>query len=162
MRHYSFGAQLAWEISTYEAANKKSQFIEVDHIMLGILSLDKIQNNIKLQSEIELEQLIYEKDKLYNTLKAFNIDTTLTRRKLRKLLPEGDALPSDNIFHRSENCKKMFSDAAFLANNELSINNLFLTIITWKHSYMRTLLMAEKVDLDKLKAELMFSVYRKN
>lgn len=160
MVNYSIGVRLAWEISSYEAANKKSPHIEVDHIMLGILSLDKIQDNFKLKSEFE--QLTYEKDKLYNTLKTFNINTTLTRRKLRELLPCGVGLPVDNVFHRSNDCKKIFRDASLLANNFLSINNLFQTIITWELSYMRTLLIAENVDIDKLKAEIMFSFYRKN
>lgn len=42
MVNYSIGVCLAWEISSYEAANKKASFIEIDHIMLGILSLDKM------------------------------------------------------------------------------------------------------------------------
>lgn len=46
---YSLGVRMAWEISSYEAANKKSRTIEVDHIMLGILSLNKFQKHIKLQ-----------------------------------------------------------------------------------------------------------------
>ncbi len=35
MNNYSTAVQLAWQISCYEAANKKLPFIEVDHIMLG-------------------------------------------------------------------------------------------------------------------------------
>ncbi len=65
MVNYSIGVRLAWEISSYEAANKKAPFIEIDHIMLGILSLDKILSNIKSLAENDLDSFLYEKDKLY-------------------------------------------------------------------------------------------------
>ena len=66
MLHYSIGVRLAWEISSYEASNKKSSLIEIDHIMLGILSLDKIISNLKNLTEYDLKNFLNEKDKLYS------------------------------------------------------------------------------------------------
>lgn len=162
MLQYSFGVQLAWEISGYEAANKKSSYIEVDHIMLGILSLDKIQEHIKVQSDIDYKSFIYEKEKLYNTLKSFNLNITTIRRKLREMLPKSNDTPTDNIFHRSEDCKRMFTNATCLATNFLTINHLFLTMIDWERSNVKHLLISEKVNIDQLKSDIMFSFYTKN
>ena len=159
---YSIGVQLAWKISKYEALNKKSSFIEVDHIMLGILSLNKVIETLKNLPDIEYKNFHYEKEKLYSTLQNYDLNITPMRRNLRKALPEGDGLPSDNIYHRSRDCKQLFISAAQLANNYLTINHLFLTIIGWETSRARTILIKEKVDIDKLKSDIMFSFYKKN
>ncbi len=159
---YSVGVKMAWEISSYEAANKKSTTIEVDHIMLGILSLEKFQKHIKLPSNINPEKLDHEKDRLYNTLDSFNLNITALRRKLRNILPNGNGLPSDNVFHRSMDCKNMFAEAACLANNHLSIKYLFLAIIMRESSCFRNVLIDEKIDINKLKSKVMFSFYKNN
>jgi ATP-dependent Clp protease ATP-binding subunit ClpC len=162
MVNYSIGARLAWEISSYEAANKSAQYIEADHIMLGILSLDKIQNNFSPKTQIEIDQFIYEKELLYNTLNSLNINITLVRRKLRNSLPNGERLPANYVFHRSEECKKMFTNAAFLSNNIISINRLFLSILKMDNSQVRILLKSEKVDIERLETELLFTIIQKN
>ncbi len=159
---YSVGVKVAWEISSYEAANKESTTIEIDHIMLGILSLNKFQKHIKLQANIDQEKLNSEKDRLYNTLNSFNLDIITLRRKLRDILPKGNGLPLDNIFHRSEDCKKVFAEAACFANNHLSIKYLFLAIILRNSSYFRTILIDQKIDINKLKSKVMFSYYKNN
>ena len=162
MVHFSIGVQLAWEISSYEAANKKSSLIENDHIMLGILSLDKIADKIKNRQDINFEDFRYEKDKLYNTLISHNLNITTFRRRLRKALPDGNGIPSDNIFHRSEECKQMFNSSSQLANNYVRINHLFISIIGLETSYSRNFLMAENTDIVKLKTDLLFSEYMNN
>lgn len=61
MVNHSIGVRLAWEISCYEAANKKASFIEIDHLMLGILSLYNILSNHKNITESDLISFIYER-----------------------------------------------------------------------------------------------------
>lgn len=160
--HYSVGVQIAWKIGSYEAANKKSSFIEIDHIMLGILSLDKFQKHIKVESEIDYSKLNYEKESLYNSLNSFNLDINTIRRKLREILPNGNGLPSNNIFHRSKDCKNMFAEADRFSNSYLTIKHLFRQIISMETSYFRNLLIADKIDIDQLKSEIMFSFYKNN
>lgn len=162
MVNYSIGVRLAWEISGYEAANKKSLFIEIDHIMMGILSLDKILSNIKSLSENDFDCFIYEKDKLYSKLVEYNINITTLRRKLRQLLPYGEGVPSDGIFHRSLECKHIFANSANFATNYITISHLFASIISIEQSYSRNLLINKKIDVEKLKADLLFSFYKNN
>jgi len=160
--YYSIGVTIAWKISCYEAANKKSQYIEVDHIMLGILSLDKFQDYIKGLSDIDRYKFAYEKDNLYTNLNSFNIDIIKTRRKLREMIPNGNGAPPDNIFHRSTDCKKMFVEADRFANNYLTVKHLFREILNWESSFFRNLLIVDKIDIDQLKSEIMFSFYKNN
>jgi|GEM_PF-2574627 len=162
MVNYSIGVRLAWEISSYEAANKKASFIEIDHIMLGILSLDKILSNLKNIAETDLDSFIYEKDKLYTKLVVNQINITTFRRKLRQLIPFGEGVPSDGIFHRSLECKRMFAASSQFATNYITINHLFTAIIGIEGSYSRNLLAAKKIDVEKLKTDLLFSFYKNN
>jgi ATP-dependent Clp protease ATP-binding subunit ClpC len=162
MIHFSIGVQLAWEISSYEAANKRSSCIENDHIMLGILSLDKIAEKINNRKDINFEDFNYEKEKLYTTLITHQLNITSLRRHLRKAIPEGKGVPPDNIFHRSEECKQMFNSSSRLANNYIRINHLFISIIGLETSYTRDILIAENTDINKLKTDLLFSQYMKN
>lgn len=162
MVHYSIGVRLAWEISSYEASNKKSSFIEIDHIMLGILSLDKILSNLKGLTGNDLDNFLYEKDKLYSKLVEYQINITTFRRKLRQFIPFGGGVPTDNVFHRSQECKKMFSSCSQFATSYITINHLFISIIGIENSYSRNLLLAKKVDLDKIKTVLLFSFYKNN
>jgi len=162
MVNYSIGVRLAWEISSYEAANKKASFIEVDHIMLGILSLDKILSNLKSLAGNDLDSFIYEKDKLYTNLVESQINIPSFRRKLRQLIPYGGGVPSDGIFHRSLECKQMFVHSSQFATNIITINHLFTSIIGIDNSYSRNLLIATKIDVEKLKSDLLFSFYKNN
>ena len=162
MLQYSIGVRLAWEISSYEAANKKSSFIGIDHIMLGILSLDKIAPNLKNLAETDLDNFLYEKDKLYSKLVEYNINVTSFRRKLRQLIPFGEGVPTNNVFHRSQECKKMFASTSQFATNYITINHLFISIIGIENSYSRFFLLAMKIDLEKFKTDLLFSFYKNN
>jgi len=160
--NYSIGVQLAWKIAGHEATIKKSPFIEVDHIMLGILSLNKIQTPFWVPSGADREQLNYERNKLRELLEAFRLDINVLRRRLRKFIPDGEGVFSRDIFHRSEDCKKMFSEAECLANHFLTVNHLFITILRREKSSIRVLLTNEGVDTEKFKAEIMSSFCRNN
>ncbi len=48
MKNLSIGANIAWQIAAYEAAAAKFQFIEKEHLFIGICSLEKI---LKLSPE---------------------------------------------------------------------------------------------------------------
>lgn len=104
----------------------------------------------------------HEKNGLYNTLNYYSLNITTMRRKLRNILPHGNGLPLDNIFHRSEDCKKMFKEAAFFSNNQLTLKYLFLAIIVKDSSYFRNILIDEKIDINKLKSQIRFSFYKNN
>lgn len=162
MIRYSIGVQLAWEISSYEAANKKSAQIETDHIMLGILSMGKIQERVRVNSEQKFEKFFIEKEKLYKILYSYKLNPTTLRRTLREMLPNGNGLPSDNVFRRSRNYKQLFVEASGFSNNYLTIKHLFLAIANRESSHFHKLLIALKINIEELKSEIMFSFYKQN
>ena len=162
MIHFSIGVQLAWEISSYEASKKKSPYIEVDHIMLGILSLEKISGNLNKLLESDLKRFLIEKEKLYSELVANGISITGFRRQLRNIIPTGSGLPFDNVFHRSQECKQMFATSSQFATNYITINHIFTTIIGVETSFSRKILVSQKTDVGKLKTDLLFSFYKNN
>ncbi len=162
MVHYSNGVRLSWKIASMEAANKKSQCIEVDHIMLGILSLDKLNYYEAEQIDPDIQRVLSEKEKLYRILDTNNIDISQFRRELRNLLPEDNNPPVNNSYHRSSECKKAFTEAESLANNFLTINQLFVTILNSQSSEAKKLLNKKGIDTDKLKTDVLFSFYRNN
>ena len=42
MTELSFGAKMAWQLAAQEAAAARSEFIEPEHILIGIFSLEKV------------------------------------------------------------------------------------------------------------------------
>lgn len=42
MKELSVGANFAWQIAAGEAATSKHQFIEKEHVLIGICSLEKV------------------------------------------------------------------------------------------------------------------------
>ena len=117
---------------------------------------------IKNIAETDLDSFIYEKDKLYTKLVVNQINITTFRRKLRQLIPYGEGVPSDGIFHRSLECKQMFASSSQFATNYITINHLFTSIIGIEDSYSRNLLVAKNIDVEKLKTDLLFSFYKNN
>lgn len=162
MIQYSLGVRLAWEIGSNEAKNKNSALIEIDHIIIGILSLEKILDQVRLKSEEEYKALFNEKESLYKVLFSFKLDSTSIRRKLRKMLPVGNGLPSDNVYHRSNSCKEVFNSASNYSSQIITIKYLFLSVLNNQVSYLSQLLVSEGIEIDKLKTELMFSEYKRN
>ncbi len=162
MTSFSIGVKLAWEIGGYEASNKKTPLIEVDHVMLGILSLEKISDILDRFQEKDLKNLLLEKDMLYSNLVNYGIDITLFRRQLRSSMSLGNGIPSNNVFHRSPECKQMFTNSSRFATRYITINHLFTTIIGMETAYSRNLLIDLRVDLEKLKNDLLFSFYKNN
>jgi len=162
MNSYSVGVMLALEIGCYEAASKNSAFIEVDHIMLGILSLDKVIKGPINAENIDVMELINETERLYKRLTLGDQNIVLLRRTLRRIIPEGDGIPRSGIFHRSNDCKSMFNAAICLSNNLLTINHLFFIISKWKTSYIKRLLAENEICVNEFDAELLFHRYSYN
>lgn len=160
--HFSMGVKIAMQISRFEAVNKNTPFIEIDHIMLGILSLEKIQSLIRFYSEQNYELLCAETDELFRILYANNLNPTLLRRRLRISLPTGNCMPADNVYRRSESCKEMFNHALGLANNRLTIKYLFLAIVNNSSSLFLKILERLNVDIEFVRSEIMFSDGIKN
>ncbi len=148
MQNFSIGVLLAWEIGCYEAAHNNSRYIETDHIMLGILSIEKVLSNPALLFNCDLDDIIDESDNLFQLLISDNLNITALRRELRNILPQGQGAPYSGIFHRSIECKKMFLVADCIAGGYPTINHLFYSICASRNSYSHKMLAACRIDIN--------------
>jgi ATP-dependent Clp protease ATP-binding subunit ClpC len=126
----TFGASLAWQIASIEAHEARDQFIEKEHLFIGVCSLEKVLAN----GEIGLEPAIRhgldaENSDLEASFRELELSSTVLRRRIRQLMGKGMYERIENIIHRSEECKKIFSDSENLAGSEISTLHLLATIL---------------------------------
>lgn len=117
MAGLSVGANLSWQIAAHEAASARFQFIEAEHIFIGICSLEKVVGLSPEDSGLSPKDLKALKEE-YSILQDLGLDMTQLRRRMRKKLGAGNYRHTEKVIHRSEACKKMFSRAYEIASSE--------------------------------------------
>lgn len=133
MKKLSVGAMVAWQIAASEASVSKHQYIEKEHLLVGICSLEKVlQHDEKADGpNTQTRQTLREEcDALEEVLKTFELDSTIFRRQVREELGQGNYQHTSKTIHRSEACKRLFQHAAELelANFSAEISCLHLLI----------------------------------
>ena len=129
MKDLSIGSSIAWQIAANETAAGKFQFIEKEHVFIGILSLGKLlmldpeKTGLKLQDRQTLQ---VEYDFIEDLFREFEIDSTQLRRQVRKKMGEGNYERTEKVVHRSEACKRVFKRAEELAASSKVISCLHL------------------------------------
>ena len=128
MTELSLSANLAWQLAAQEAAASRSRFIEPEHILIGICSLEKL---LMPEAEAELDPpsrqaLQSEQEAIEDILRGFELDPTQLRRSVRKELGEGKYTPTEKIMHRSPACKRAFERASALAVSALEVTCIHL------------------------------------
>lgn len=117
--NFSNSVYLIWEVSLAEALMSKTEFIEPEHLMIGICSLDKILDLIKI-NQVTVESNSYQsikndKKEIEDIFLKFDISLTSFRRLLRLNIKKGDFEDYGNVVHRSEFSKDLFKKAEKLA-----------------------------------------------
>ncbi len=117
MQQLSNGTAMAWQVAAGEAAAALNQYIEKEHLLIGICSLEKVLILIDQQPEgTELKPyLLAENEAVNDCLRAFELDSTVLRRRVREELGTGEYQHAEKVMHRSEACKGYFNRAAELA-----------------------------------------------
>lgn len=128
MKKLSAGAMVAWQIAASEASVSKHQYIEKEHLLVGICSLEKA---LMLRQGIDLDPqarqvLQAEHEVVEDVLRTFELDPTLLRRQVRERLGKGNFLNTEKVIHRSEACKRLFQRADELAISAGEISCLAL------------------------------------
>jgi ATP-dependent Clp protease ATP-binding subunit ClpC len=129
MKELSVGASVAWQMAAGEAAAANHQFIEKEHILIGIFSLEKLlilnaeESGLKPQ---ERQAVQVEHDVIEDVLRGFELDSTQLRRLLRKRLGQGNYKHTEKVVHRSDACKKIFNRAGELPTPTREITCLHL------------------------------------
>jgi hypothetical protein len=116
MSHLTAGADLAWRMAAAEAASSGHVWIERSHLLVGILSLEKVTTEkadaLKIDPS-ELASVRAERTTLAELLAGLDLDAADLRRAARRALGEGPGAPKGPL-SRSEDCKAVFTRAAAL------------------------------------------------
>ncbi|MDP2937290.1 MAG: AAA family ATPase [Dehalococcoidia bacterium] len=153
MKELSIGATLAWQTAAGEAGAVKHQLIEKEHLFIGICSLEKW---LKLEGAgLQAggrEVLQAEHDAVEDVLRAFDLDSTWLRRRVRESLGKGGYQHTEKVVHRSDACKQVFSRAGELAVGEISCLQLLAALMEEPGSVISRVLGEASVKPDDLRA----------
>jgi len=153
MTTLSFPANLAWQFSAREAAAARFEFIEPEHILIGILNLEKISAQDEELDSPDRQSLQVEQDDIAELLRDFELDATDLRRSLREALGTGEFKHTEKVIHRSPASKQVFKRAGALAKpaKEVTCLHLFAAILEQPDSVIASVLEAEGIALDNFK-----------
>ena len=125
MKVISTGSAMAWQLAARIAVSVKSQYIEQEHLLAGIFSLDKLVEegkktdskrtvDVSMRSRLALESEC-------RTLQELLDDYGLTFNHVRKIilsrLVRGSYDQKEDVILRSVECKRMFARAQELASS---------------------------------------------
>ena len=128
MKESLTGASIASQIAAEGARGAKHQYIEKEHLLIGICSLEKV---LMAGGKLTLDRrtaraLRTEYRAIEDVLHGSNIDTIQLRRHMRSQLGEGNYQHTEKIIHRSEACKNIFKRAAELAASPKTLSCMHL------------------------------------
>lgn len=119
MTRHSPAVILAWKIAAFEALRAHSEFIEKEHLLIGLFSIEKVLSRDDFYRNPKIAKVILEeKDALDFPLRQSGMDAMGFRRRVRHALPKGYAPYGGAIIHRSSRCKECFRRAALLSNGK--------------------------------------------
>ena len=129
MKPLSIAVETAWQIAVWETSAAASQFIEKEHAVIGLLSLSKVAAGMPADMKLERKQwdlIRAEWAAIQEVFTVLSLDATKLRRELRKHLGKGSYQHTENVIHRSPECKAFFQIADALAGgaNEVSTFHL--------------------------------------
>jgi ATP-dependent Clp protease ATP-binding subunit ClpC len=115
MKQLSFAASTTWQISAQEAAAGKWLYIEPEHLLMGICSLEKIHlDDVANVDQVSREVLHVETLAVEDVLSSCELDPTSLRRALRQRMGKGQAQSAEKTMHRSTACREVFQRAGDL------------------------------------------------
>ena len=162
MTSLSFSANLAWQLSANEASSAQSEFIEPQHILIGICSLEKFSAQDEELNPPDHQSLQLEQDNIAELLRDFELDATDLRRSLREALGMGEFKHTEKVIHRSPASKQVFKRATALAHSvsakEVTCLHLFAAILEQPDSVIASVLEVEGVAVNNLKMRAMSKV----
>ena len=108
MKPFSIAVDTAWKLAVWEASAINSEFIEKEHAVIGILSLEKVAagkpDDMKLSRE-QWNSVRAEWSALQEVFTTCSLEASTLRRELRKRIGKGSHQHTENVIHRSPECK---------------------------------------------------------
>jgi len=125
----SLAVSLAWRIAASEALKGRHPYVEKEHVVLGILSLEKTFATPPALLERRtflMQSLLVEWRALKALLEGFGLDERQLRRRIRAMLGKGAFEHAGSAVHRSAECKGIFSRAGDLSSGNPEVSCLHL------------------------------------
>jgi len=151
MKSLSAAANVALKMAASEAVTSKQPYIEKEHLLIGITSLEKImmfgQEEWGL-SQQDRQKLQAEHAALEEILRKFQFNTAKMNRMVQATLVKGNYEHTDRVIHRSEACKSIFNRAEKLMElaPEVSCLHLFAALLEGPGEKISVIL--KKAELD--------------
>ncbi|HEU5360023.1 MAG TPA: ATP-dependent Clp protease ATP-binding subunit [Candidatus Deferrimicrobiaceae bacterium] len=136
MTKLSAAAGLAWQIAAAEAATARHPYIEREHLLIGVCSLQKTMSFVRFvkAESLPLGKIRAEADRVEEILAAMGISSMTLRRGVRSRLRPGQAHHTDEVVKRSEKCKKLFRRGMEIAEEageeEATATHLLMAILS--------------------------------
>jgi len=114
MQEYSAGVLLTWQVAALEALSGKHEFIEREHIMIGLTKIEEALAEIGVQKIVEklgdAHAVETEVRNLAECMRHHGVDLSKTRGKLRHLMGTGQFHHDRNseTVHRGPACREVF------------------------------------------------------
>lgn len=113
---------IAWRLAELEAANLCAQTLEPEHFFLGLLKLPElpIQELLSERTALGEEEIQSEVGwvrRLDQCFRAARLNTTRTRRRIRRSLNPSEEEDPPKRFRRSTRMREVFSEADVVASN---------------------------------------------
>jgi ATP-dependent Clp protease ATP-binding subunit ClpA len=128
MSKTSPGIRLAWQIASWEANVQRQEFIQTEHLLIGICSMEKM-DILRIPNKLgppERRYLASERTGVEDIIHSFGITPAVLRRRLREKCPKGRYRRKDKVIHRSRESVKVFDKANKSAGPEEEFNVLHL------------------------------------
>lgn len=131
MANISIGLDFAWQVAAMEAAYGRHQFIEPEHLFIGVCKLGNLSQvgdwrELQLPESLR-EALKTEGDGVTAVFAKVKLDHVAVYREMRKREAQGDFQHSENAsIHRSDDSRAAFARAAELAADAPAVTTLHL------------------------------------
>jgi ATP-dependent Clp protease ATP-binding subunit ClpC len=116
MPELSVVADLVWRVAAFEARRAGSGVLGVDHLLVGLLSLEKLLEPSAGLEAARREAVREEHDVISQLLARLDRKVTVMRREIRRSLPRS-TVTAGAIIHRDDACRAVFARAAQLARD---------------------------------------------
>ncbi len=111
----SYALDVVWQFAADEAVNAGSDFIEPEHFLVGICSIEKLfsaERDTNKMTSYALSSVRAEWQDVLAILLHARLTPSVLRRELRKSLPRGAATPGQGrTVNRSERARGVFAAA---------------------------------------------------
>ncbi len=162
MIEYTVGVNLAWQIAAGEAAHRGHQFIEPEHLFIGLCKLGNLAEREDWARaglpESQARSLRMEAESVAEVFASFQIDRVALYREVRRRTGRGGFQHGEHeVIHRSGQSREVFARAEELASETqssvLGACHLLAALVEGPGSAIATPLQEKGVDVEAFRAE---------